>query len=110
MTSPARLRHALIVVAGFCVLFGWVYATPLIEGSFLAESDIYEQFLPHFLAPIMTWSNYEFAGMPAFADPQDTAFYPIQFVFARILGSWNGFIVSAFVLASYFTYRWFCDS
>ena len=44
--------------------------------------------------------------MPAFADPQDTAFYPIHFIFARIVGSWTGFAIAAFVLASCFMYAY----
>ena len=103
-TSP--LRHACLVVAAFTLLFGWLYARPVIEGSFLAESDLYENFLPVFLSPITIWSSYEFGGMPAFADPQDTAFYPIHFLFARIVGSWTAFVVSAFVMASCFMYAY----
>jgi hypothetical protein len=102
----ASLRHAFLVVAAFSALFGWLYARPVIEGSFLAESDLYENFLPSFLAPITIWSSYEFGGMPAFADPQDTAFYPIHFFFARIVGSWTAFVVSAFVMASCFMYAY----
>ena len=103
---PSSLRHALLVCGAFTLLFGWLYANPLIEGSFLAESDIYEQFLPVFLSPITTWSSYEFGGVPAFADPQDTAFYPVHFLFARIVGSWTGFILAAFVMAACFTYAY----
>ena len=106
MTPPSPPRHALLVTAAFSALFGWLYARPLIEGSFLAESDLYEYFLPIFLSPITIWSSYEFGGMPAFADPQDTAFYPIHFLFARIVGSWTGFVIAAFVLASCFMYAY----
>ena len=104
--TPVSILHATLVVAGFTLLFGWLYARPVIEGSFLAESDLYEQFLPVFLSPITIWSSYEFGGMPAFADPQDTAFYPIHFLFARIVGSWTAFVVSAFVMVSCFMYAY----
>ena len=103
-TSPAR--HALLVVTAFSALFGWLYARPVIEGSFLTESDLYEYFLPVFLSPSTIWSSYEFGGMPAFADPQDTVFYPIHFLFARLVGSWTAFVVSAFVMASSFMYAY----
>ena len=106
MRIPSSARHALLVCGAFTLLFVWLYATPLLEGSFLAESDIYEQFLPVFLSPITTWSSFEFGGVPAFADPQDTAFYPVHFLFARVVGSWNGFIVAAFVMAACFTYAY----
>ena len=104
--TPASILHAALVVAGFTLLFGWLYGRPIIEGSFLAESDLYEYYLPIFLSPITVWSSYEFGGMPAFADPQDTAFYPIHFLFARIVGSWTAFVVSAFVIASCFMYAY----
>jgi hypothetical protein len=100
------MRHALQVGGAFTLLFVWLYANPILEGSYLAESDMYEQFLPVFLSPVTTWSNFEFGGMAAFADPQDTAFYPLHVLFARIAGSWTGFIVSAFVLVSCFTYAY----
>ena len=106
MTTTSPARHALLVVAAFSALFGWLYARPVIEGSFLAESDLYEYYLPVFLSPITIWSSYEFGGMPAFADPQDTAFYPIHFLFGRIAGSWTAFVVSAFVMASCFMYAY----
>ena len=104
--TPAFIFHAALVVAGFTLLFGWLYARPVIEGSFLAESDLYEYYLPVFLSPITIWSSFEFSGMPVFADPQDTAFYPIHFFFARIVGSWTAFVVSAFVMASCFMYAY----
>ncbi len=106
MRIPSSVRHALAVCGAFTILFVWLYASPILEGSFLADSDMYEQFLPVFLSPITTWSAFEFGGMPAFADPQDTAFYPVHFFFARIVGSWTGFIVAAFVLTACFTYAY----
>lgn len=106
MRIPSSVRHALLVCGAFTLLFVWLYATPILEGSFLAESDMYEQFLPVFLSPITTWSAFEFGGMPAFADPQDTAFYPVHFLFARIVGSWTGFVVAAFVMAACFSYAY----
>ena len=81
--SPAR--HAACVIAAFTALFAWIHASPLLEGSFLADSDLYEYFLPIFLAPITTWSSFEVGWMPAFADPGDFSYYPLHFLFARVL-------------------------
>lgn len=99
------MRHAALVVAGFSLLFTWLYARPIVTGTLLAEADMYEEFLPQFLAPITVWSGYEFGGWPAFADFQDTPFYPPQLV-GRLLGSWTFVIVSAYVLAASFTYAY----
>lgn len=105
-TLISPLRPAFVVISGITLLFTWLHFKPLATHSYLADSDLYEFFLPVFLAPITTWSSLEFAGMPAFADPQDTALYPIHFLFARIIGSWTGFVVAAFVLAACFTYAY----
>jgi hypothetical protein len=94
------------VVLASSLLFGWLYLSPIVHGQFLAESDLYEYYLPIFLAPITTWSHFEFGGLPAFADPGDFVAYPPHFLFARIIGSWTALSVSAFVLAASFTYAY----
>lgn len=103
---PATIRHAALVVLASSLLFGWLFLSPVIHGQFLSESDLYEYYLPIFLAPITTWSHFEFGGLPAFADPGDFVAYPPHFLFARIIGSWTGLSVSAFVLATCFTYAY----
>ena len=109
MTSGAGEGTALtvaLVVGGFLILFTWVLGRPFVSGDYLAESDLYEYYLPIFLSPITTWSSYEFAGLPAFADPGDSAPYPLHFLFARLVGSWTAFAISAFVVAAVGTYAY----
>src|SRR5712691_7781485 len=99
---PSRARaavHALVVVACYSLLFAWLFSGALLRDSYLAESDLYEYYLPIFLAPITTWSSFEFSGLPAFADPGDFTTYPPHYLFARVIGSWTAFVISAFVLA-----------
>ena len=103
---PPAALHAFLVVSAFAIVFTWLFAQPIITHRYLSESDLYEYYLPIFLAPITTWSSFEFSGLPAFADPGDFTSYPPHFFFARIVGSWTGFIVSAFVLAAVFTYAY----
>ena len=98
--------HAFLVVAAYGALFTWLFSKPLVTHGYLAESDLYEYYLPIFLAPITAWSSYEFSGLPAFADPGDFSLYPPHFLFARVFHSWTGLIVSAFVMASVFTYAY----
>ena len=98
--------HAFLVVAAYSILFTWLFAQSIISHRYLSESDLYEYYLPIFLAPITTWSSFEFSGLPAFADPGDFISYPPHFFFARILGSWTGFVICAFVLAASFTYAY----
>lgn len=100
MASGFSWKHTTSVIGGFTLLFTWLHARPILEHSYLADSDLYEFFLPVFLSPITTWSSYEFGGMPAFADPGDSSLYPLHFLFARILGSWTGLIISAYVVGA----------
>jgi hypothetical protein len=103
--SSAAL-HALIVLGAYSALFTWLFAQPIITHRYLSESDLYDYFLPIFLAPITTWSLFEYSGMPAFADPGDFVWYPPHFFFARIVHSWTGLVISGFVLAAIFTYAY----
>ena len=101
----AAIGHGAAVVLGYGVFFGWLFSGALLGGEYLVESDLYEYYLPIFLAPITTWSSYEFAGLPAFADPGDFSPYPLHALF-RLVGSWAGLAVSAYVLAACFTYAY----
>src|SRR5258705_3024676 len=107
-TRPVRSAalHAFIVLSAFTLVFTWLFAEPIVHHRYMTESDLYEYYLPIFLAPITTWSSFEFSGLPAFADPGDFVWYPLHFLFARIIGSWTGLVVSAFVLAASFTYAY----
>ncbi len=107
-TRPARSAalHACIVVSAFTLVFTWLFAEPILHHRYMTESDLYEYYLPIFLAPITKWSSFEFSGLPAFADPGDFVWYPPHFLFARVIGSWTGLVVSAFVLAASFTYAY----
>lgn len=101
-----RLRHGAAVIAGFTLLCVWVFAQPLSSGRLLAESDLFDSYLPLFRSPALVWSSYEFGGVPAFADPENSAFYPVRFLFAHVFHWWNGFLVSAYVLAGCLTYAY----
>ena len=99
-------RHPLAVVAAYTSLFTFLYARPLVEGAYLAGTDLYDYYLPIFLSPITMWSTFELAGLPALGDSQNAAFYPLNLLFGHVLSSWTGYIVSAYVLAASFTYAY----
>ncbi|MDA1184879.1 MAG: YfhO family protein [Acidobacteria bacterium] len=99
-------RHALVVVAAFAVIFIWLFARPIVEHAYLVESDLGDSYLPRFLSTFFPWSSYEFAGYLIAADSDDVPFYPLRFLFGPILGSWTGFVVSAYVLAASATYAY----
>lgn len=102
--TPA-VRHAALVIAGFTLLFCWVFARPILEGTYLSETDLYDYYLPVFLAPPAVWSSFELSGTPAFADPENSTFY-VPHLLARAIGSWTAFIVSGYVLAACFMYAY----
>ena len=115
MTRPAgggrpghfpRVLHPAIVVGSFTALSVWLFSRGILEGTLLAESDLYEYHLPIFRAPFTLWSDFEFAGFPAFADPQNATWYPVHLLFSRLLPSWTAYIVSAYVLGASFTYAY----
>ena len=76
-STRASLRDAAVVVAGYTALFCWLFASPLIDGTYLAEADLYDWFLPIFLSPIARWSHDMYAGLPLFADTSDAQPYVV---------------------------------
>jgi hypothetical protein len=45
-TPLSAWRETILVVTGFTVVFGWMYLRPILDWSCLAESDLYEYYLP----------------------------------------------------------------
>ncbi len=105
-SAAAPLRHALAVVAGYSALFAWLFLQPIVHGTYMAEGDLYDWFLPIFLSPISAWSHDMFGGVPLFADTSDPQPYVFHFLFAHLLHSWTGYIICAYVLGSAFTYAY----
>lgn len=102
--SSRAFRQAAAVLSVFTLLFSWLFANSLVQGTYLSESDLYDFYLPIFLAPRMAWSSFEFAGLPVFADPENASWYPLHLFFSRVVGpgpvSWTAFVVSAYVVAA----------
>lgn len=107
LTTRSRLLAASVVVGVPVVAHLWFWSSLFRTSGYLVQSDLYEEFLPQFLAPLMTWSAAEFAGFPVFADPQNAAWYPVQLL-ARAAGSWSLYIALAYVIAGVgaATYAW----
>jgi len=63
-TSARRvsaIQHAALVVCGFAVLFAWVFARPITEGTYFAESDLLDEYLP----ALSRGPSYTFCTAPA---------------------------------------------
>jgi membrane protein YfhO len=100
------LRHVLAVTAGYSLLFTWLFSRPIAHGTYMVEGALYDRLLPIFLSPITAWSHDMFGGLPLFADTSDSQAYVVHVLFAHVLHSWTGYIISAYVLGSAFTYAY----
>jgi hypothetical protein len=87
----------------FSALFIIFFSPVLFDNRFLASGDSILYYLPNFYASKFFWDPLTFSGFPLFADPQVFSFYPPAVLFS-LLNSWNGFSLSAYVLASCFSY------
>lgn len=82
-----------------------IFFSPIIfSDKILAPGDGIAQSVPSFYAPRTLWIDSLYSGFPAAADPQVQHWYPISLFWALIPHSWNCFMLSAYVLASCFTY------
>jgi hypothetical protein len=96
-------RKVLIALLAYTVLYGIVFARGLINGGPLIHGDSQSEYLPQFAYPLHAWTRLLFSGYPLVADPQNASFSPTRFVFAA-LGWWNGYAISALVIASTTTF------
>jgi hypothetical protein len=105
-SSSRTLGHAVLVLAGYSLVFCWVFGQPLSSGEYPAELDLYDWFLPIFLSKFALWSHEMFAGVPLFADTSDSQYYVVHFLFSHVLHWWTGYIIAAYVLAASFMYAY----
>ncbi len=100
-----KLKHAAIVFSFFVLLYCIFFSPVLFSGRILAISDSLALYLPSFLSPVSLWEPDLQAGFPVAADLQNATWYPIARLFA-LFGFWNGFVISAYVLLSCFSYAY----
>jgi len=98
------LVHISVVIASFWIVFSLLFSPAIFFGYLLPRGDALAQSFPAVYSPVTLWSPLLFAGYPVGADPQGMLWYP----FARLASLspvfWNIFAVSAYVLASCFSY------
>jgi len=97
--------HALAVVSGYTLLVVAFFAPVLFSDYLLAPGDGILYFLPNFYARRVLWDASVWGGFPAVGDSQLMMWYPPALLFS-LLKSWNGFLLSAYVLAASFTYAY----
>ena len=99
-----RIVHILSVCLFFSLLFTLFFAPVIFSGRLLAPNDGIAYYLPAFYSHRTLWTDLIFSGFPLAADPQIQTWYPISLLFSLIPHSWNAFVISAYVLASGFSY------
>lgn len=95
--------HAFAVTVFYSLLYTAFFSPVIFSGRHLAPGDGFIYYLPNFYSRKSFWEPLLHGGFPLFADPQVMMWYPPAIIFS-LFHSWNGFVVSAYVLASCFTY------
>ena len=104
-TLKSPIRHSLLVVLFYAFLFVAFFSPSLLRGAPLAVgADGQNLYLPNYLGRTVFWDTMIFAGFPMMADPQAMSWYPPALLLSQIPGSWNLFILLAYVLAASFMY------
>jgi hypothetical protein len=98
------LMHGSAVFLLFCTAYTVLFFPRIFEGSVNISGDVFAYYLPVFLSPRSLWTNLLYGGFPSLADPQFQLWYPINRWFALFPHTWECFTISAYVLASSFTY------
>lgn len=98
------LRKYVLPFLFFCIVFAVFFAPVTTSDRLLAPGDGTVYYLPHYLMPFTLWNPDAMTGFPEVADPQNLKWYAPAILLSWIPGSWNAFIIAAYVLASFFTY------
>jgi hypothetical protein len=111
LSNPKEIRgHGIYVVIFYSLLFTIFFIPVLVSGSLLTPpsqghpGDALLYHLPFFHSSKALWDDLLGCGFPMTADPQVMAWYPPSLVFSLLPGGWNMFVISAYVMASCFTY------
>src|SRR4051812_42647308 len=109
LAPKTSLRHALYVLLFFSILFTLFFSPVIFHGELLAPGgsrlgDGLLSHLAYYLSPKISWDPLLSNGFPMTADSQAMSWYPPSLILSQIPGTWNIFVISAFVMAGCFTY------
>ena len=103
MATP--FGHALVIAIFYTLLYLLFFSPALIRGYLLAVgADGQHLYLPNYHARKVLWDTAIFTGFPMMADPQVMSWYPPALLLSQFSGTWNLFILLAYVAASCFMY------
>lgn len=102
--TSKKMIHIASVFSLFCCFYIFLFLPLKFNGLLSIFGDVFAYYLPVFYSPRSLWTNLLYSGFPSLADPQFQLWYPLNYFFSLFSNSWNGFIISAYVLASCFSY------
>ena len=91
----------LLLYGALCLCW---FAPILLAGRLLAPGDGTTEYVPNYLTSRTLWEPALGTGYPAAADPLTFTWYPPAMLLSSIPGSYNIFVISAYVFAGWFTY------
>jgi hypothetical protein len=98
-------RHAFFVILVYSLLFVTLFSPIVFGGKLLAiGGDGLYIHLPNFYSPKVLWDTMTFGGFPMMADPEAATWYPPAALLSLLPGTWNVFMILAYVAASSFMY------
>ena len=98
MLQETRACAAALLLYG--AFYSAFFLKSLLSGNYIAPSDSLDFGVAAFLSSPALWTQGMYSGYPIAADPQALTWYPVLHFF-RLLGlDWNGFLISAYVVAS----------
>src|SRR6266849_7674527 len=99
------LRHSLFVIAFYALVFVAFFFPAIYQGHLLAVGgDGLYLYLPNFYSHKVLWDTLLFSGFPMMADPQVMTWYPPAFLLSLFPGSWNVFMILAYIAGSSLMY------
>src|SRR5947209_14271243 len=109
MKPDGTLRHCLFVLLFYSLLFTIFFSPVIFHGSLLAPGgarlgDGLLSHLAYYLSPKISWDPLLSCGFPMIADSQAMSWYPPALLLSLVPGTWNIFVISAYVMAACFTY------
>src|SRR5262245_16551735 len=101
----ADVKHVIFVVLCYTALYVLFFSPVLFSTRLLAPGDGIIYFLPNFASPNVRWDLRIWGGFPAVGDSQLMTWYPLARFFSLFgVHGYQPFVISAYVLASSFTY------
>ena len=96
--------NTLKIVFLFSAVYLIFFSPVVLSDRLLAPGDAITQSVPAFYSPRILWTDLLYSGFPTAADPTVQHWYPVSILCSLIPNSWNCFALSAYVIASCFTY------